>query len=128
MTITVIMMVIIIKYFFIPFKGKSNIKKKYTYKRLSFKSAQQHTGKVNTSSIIKQNIYILLMEVHCKLKSITQYDCSIIGTSIIITVLILSDRTLKSKLLTHSSYPFIHTFTSIQSHNPSHTCTFSRPK
>ena len=59
MTITVIMMVIIIKYFFIPFKGKSNIKKKYTYKRLSFKSAQQHTGKVNTSSIIKQNIYYL---------------------------------------------------------------------
>ena len=28
------------------------------YKRLSFKSAQHHTGKVNTSSIIKQNIYI----------------------------------------------------------------------
>ena len=63
MTITMIMMVIIIKYFFIPFKGKvaphmdNNIK--YIYKRLSFKSAQQHTGKVNTSSIIKQNIYYL---------------------------------------------------------------------
>ena len=32
---------------------------KYMYERLSFKSAQQHTGKVNTSSIIKQNIYYL---------------------------------------------------------------------
>ena len=32
---------------------------KYMYKRLSFKSAQQHTGKVNTSSIITQNIYYL---------------------------------------------------------------------
>ena len=49
-----------------------NNNKKYIYKRLSFKSAQQLTGKANTSSIIKQ--YILLMEVHCKLKSITQYD------------------------------------------------------
>ena len=28
-------------------------------KRLSFTSAQQYTGKVNTSSIIKQNIYHL---------------------------------------------------------------------
>ena len=34
-------------------------KKKYIYERLSFKSAQQHTGKVNTSIIIKQNIYYL---------------------------------------------------------------------
>ena len=33
--------------------------KKYMYKRLSFKGAQQHTGKVNTSSLIKQNIYYL---------------------------------------------------------------------
>ena len=30
---------------------------KYMYRRLSFKSAQQHTGKVN--SIITQNIYYL---------------------------------------------------------------------
>ena len=37
----------------------NNNKTKYMYKRLSFKSAQQHTGKVNTSSIIKQNIYYL---------------------------------------------------------------------
>ena len=37
----------------------NNKKKKYTYKRLSFTSAQQYTGKVNTSSIIKQNIYHL---------------------------------------------------------------------
>ena len=66
MTITMIMMVIISKYFFIPFKGKSGcntwiiiFKKKYMYKRLSFKSAQQLTGKVNTSSIIKQNVYYL---------------------------------------------------------------------
>ena len=68
MTITVIMMVIIIQYFFIPFKGKSVCHtwiiiiiflKKCTYKGLSFKSAQHHTGKVNTSSIIKQNIYYL---------------------------------------------------------------------
>ena len=64
------------------------------YKRLNFKSAQQLTGKANTSNIIKQ--YILLMEVHCKLKSITQYDWCIIGTIIIITIFILSDRTLKS--------------------------------
>ena len=37
----------------------NNNKTKYMYKRLSYKSAQQHTGKVNTSSIIKQNIYYL---------------------------------------------------------------------
>ena len=35
--------------------NKNNIK--YMYKRLSFNSVQQHTGKVNTSSIIKKNIY-----------------------------------------------------------------------
>ena len=29
------------------------------YKRLSFKSAQQLIGEVNTSSIIKQNVYYL---------------------------------------------------------------------
>ena len=67
MTITMIMIVIIIKYFFIPLKGKSGchtwiiiiFKKKYMYERLSFQIAQQHTGKVNTSSIIKQNIHYL---------------------------------------------------------------------
>ena len=72
-----------------------NLKKRYMYKRLSFKSAQQHTGKISTSSIIKQNIYDV-WEMHCKLKSITQYDWCMIDTSIIITVLILSDWTLKS--------------------------------
>ena len=66
MNVSMIMMAIIIKYFFIPFKGKSGchtwiiiILKMYQYKRLSFKTEQQHTGKVNTSSIIKQNIYYL---------------------------------------------------------------------
>ena len=34
----------------------------------------------------------------------------------------------KIQLLTNSSYPFMPTFTSIQSHIPSHTCTLSRPK
>ena len=63
------------------------------YKRLSFKSAQQLTGNVNTSSIIKQNIYYLWKYT---VKSITQYDWYLVGTSIIITILILSDRTLKS--------------------------------
>ena len=65
MTITMItMMVIIFKSLFhlkekwVPHMDNNNIKK-YMYKRLSFKSVQQHTGKVNTSSIIKQNIYYL---------------------------------------------------------------------
>ena len=40
-------------------KNKNNNNKKYMCKWLRFKSAQQHTGKVNTSSIIKQNIYYL---------------------------------------------------------------------
>ena len=51
MTITMIMIVIIIISLFhlkekwVPHMDNNNIKK-YMYKRLSFKSAQQHTGKV----------------------------------------------------------------------------------
>ena len=72
MTITMIMMVIIIKYFFIPFKGKSwchtwiyiyllffYIFIKYMFKRLSFKSAHNTQARLITSSIIKQNRYYL---------------------------------------------------------------------
>ena len=61
MTITMIIMVIIIKYFFIPFKGKvaphmdNNIK--YIYKRLGFKNAQQHTGKAWQGALLNK-IYI----------------------------------------------------------------------
>ena len=67
MTITMItMMVIIFKSLFhlkekwVPhMDNDNNKKKKYMYKRLSFKSAQQLTGKVNTSRIIKQTIHYL---------------------------------------------------------------------
>ena len=62
MIVIIIISLFHLKEKWVPHMDNNNIKK-YMYKRLSFKSAQQHTGKVNTSSIIKQ--YILPMEVHC---------------------------------------------------------------
>ena len=66
------------------------------YKRFIFQecAGTSTTCKINIS-IIKQNIilYVLLKEMHCKINSITHInmiDVIIIGTSIVITILIIS--------------------------------------